>query len=267
MIELSVNKFGEGCPLIILHGLYGSGSNWLTIGKALSRHFTIYLVDQRNHGIAGHHPEFNYSVLTKDLELFLETQGLDSVCLLGHSMGGKVAMDFTLKHPVQVGKLAVIDIALRSYRKPENDKQSMQTIVHRHIINSLARLDIDFAESREEIDKQLAPYIPQRAIRQFLLKNLKRTREGEFYWSLNIPAIQQNLPEILGEIESRNKLFEGPVLIVSGKKSGYINENDKDEFRRVFPNSKIVELDTGHWVHSEEPSRLTDLLIDFFPKE
>lgn len=265
MIELSVNKFGEGCPLIILHGLYGSGSNWMSIGRALSKYFTIYLVDQRNHGNSPHHPDFNYQVMTHDLKSFLDSNNLDKVCILGHSMGGKVAMNFALQHPDRVQKLVVIDIALRSYIQTTNGNQSIQNIVHEKIINSLAKLDIDFAETREELDKQLAQNLPQKAIRSFLLKNLKRSKNGDFYWGLNIPSIQENLGFILAEIENSDKTFNPPVLIISGKKSGYINEQDIVDFKRVFTNVAFSELDTGHWVHSEQPLKLIELLTKFLP--
>ncbi len=260
---LRYKKIGNGCPLIILHGLYGSGDNWFSFGRALSPYFTVYLVDQRNHGRSPHHAEHNYAVLTSDIEEFLQEHHLEKVCIMGHSMGGKVAMNFALQHPEKVFKLVVIDIAMRSYAAEVS--ASPQLAIHKKIISALATLDIEFADTREEIDKQLARNLSQKAIRQFLLKNVKRNKTGDFFWSLNIEALKNNLLLLLDKVKCTDKTFAGPVLVISGKNSGYINEADHNDFRKAFPNVEIAEFPAGHWIHSEQPGMLKDKLLEFLP--
>ncbi len=262
---LYYKKMGEGCPLIILHGLYGSGDNWFSFARALSPHFTAFLIDQRNHGRSPHSPEHNYQVLTNDLEEFINNLKLDKVCIMGHSMGGKVAMNYTLQYPDKVYKLVVIDIAMRSYS--EKLSASPQLAVHKKIISALHNLDIEFAETREEIDKQLARNISQKAVRQFLLKNIKRNKKGEFYWSLNLDALKNNIFSLLDKIDAADKSFNGPVLVISGKNSGYIQEEDQNDFRNAFPNVNFVEFPSGHWIHSEQPAMLKEKLLDFLPMD
>ena len=267
MIKLHFTKLGEGCPLIVLHGLYGSGTNWHNIGKALSSYFTVYLLDQRNHGESPHDPDLNYEAMTDDLREFMDNEKLDSACLLGHSMGGKVAMNFALNYPDRVDKLVVIDIALRSYREDFIGGQTLQSTIHQKIVRALSGLDIDFIETREEADKQLARDLPQRAVRQFLLKNLKRKGNGEFYWGLNLEAVKANLFQVLDKVERSGKTFGKPVLVINGSKSGYITEQDKKEFRETFPAVRIEDLDAGHWVHVEQPEELIKLLTQFLTEK
>jgi esterase len=262
-MQLHYKKFGAGCPLIILHGLYGSSDNWYTFGQKLSEYFTVYLIDQRNHGNSPHSPELNYKVMTADLEEFITAENIDYACLLGHSMGGKVAMNYTLQNPSKVRKLVVIDIALRSYAT--DSTFAPQAYFHQKIVESLNQLDISAAKTRSAVDKDLSVNIPQKPLRQFLLKNLKRKPDGKFYWGLNLQALRNNLIRLLDGINPNNQIFENPVLVISGTQSGYINDEDKNAIYRVFPNAKILELDTGHWVHAEEPEKLLELLVEFLP--
>ena len=262
-MQLHFRKFGNGCPLIVLHGLYGSSDNWYTFGRRLSEYFTVYLVDQRNHGNSPHHKDLNYKVMTEDLSELLDAENIEKACLMGHSMGGKVAMNYTLLNPSRVRKLVVIDIALRSYAL-EGDF-APQAFIHQKIVDSLVDLDISDSRTRSAIEKDLSTNIPQKPLRQFLLKNLKRTKEGGFYWGLNIHALKNNLINLLDGVDTSGKIFENPVMVISGIHSGYINENDRDLFMNVFPNVNIIEFDTGHWVHAEQPDKLLNSLVDFLP--
>ena len=140
-----------------------------------------------------------------------------------------------------------------------------QFAIHRKIITSLEKIDLDFIETREEADRQLARDLPQRAIRQFLLKNLKRDEKGQFYWGLNVTAVHDNLENLLKAVDTGGRSFNNPVLVINGTQSGYINEQDKAEFRRTFPFVQIEDLNAGHWVHAELPGQLQDLLVDFLP--
>jgi len=260
-MELHFRKTGKGSPLIILHGLYGSGQNWFSIAQALSENFTVYLVDLRNHGNSPHAPEHNYHVMTRDLELFIDQHIHTKVCLLGHSMGGKVAMNYTLLHPEKVSGLVVVDIAMRSYSAGEGE--SPQLYLHSKIMTALASLDLDFAGSREELDKQLARQISQLSLRRYLLKNVKRDKNGKFIWGMNIEVLKKNLTTLLDRVGTPGQTFSGPVLIICGKQSGYIRQEDRHDFLSAFPAAEFAELDTGHWVHSEKPKEMIQVLRDF----
>jgi esterase len=256
-MQLHFRKLGSGPPLIILHGLYGSGDNWYSIGRALSKNFTIYLVDLRNHGLSPHDAVFNYEVMTADLEEFFTDIAIEKACVLGHSMGGKVAMNFALKHQTQVEKLVIIDIALRSY------SQSPQFEQHKKIIEALRHLAIDTNPSRLAIDDELAITIPQASIRQFLLKNLKRNESNKFYWGFNLEALRNNMTELLQNIDTGNSHFKNPVLVIRGINSGYITDSDLNTFHHIFSAMRIEDFETGHWVHAEQPEKLITLLLDF----
>jgi esterase len=258
-MQLHFRKFGSGCPLIILHGLYGSGDNWYTIGKQLSKYFTIYLVDGRNHGSSPHDPVLDYDVMTMDLSDLFLTENIEKACLMGHSMGGKVSMKFALLYPRRIKKLVILDSALRSYA------ESPQTAVHQHIIESLIKLDIFNATNRADIETQLSNAIPQAAIRQFLLKNLKRRNNGQFYWGFNLLALMDNLPRLLEEIKTYGDKYTGPVMVISGENSGYINDQDVLDLKNVFPSLRFEKLPAGHWIHTEQPERLMELLLSFLP--
>jgi esterase len=256
-MRLHFRKLGSGPPLIILHGLYGSGDNWYSIGHALRQFFTVYLIDQRNHGLSPHDSLLNYDVMTTDLSEFFSDHSIEKASVLGHSMGGKIAMNFAIREPDKVEKLIVIDIALRSYY------QSPQLKFHKKIIEALNSLDISTTRSRSEIDAQLALIIAQPAVRQFLLKNLKRRENEDFYWSINLEALGENIAELMYEVDTRHSYFKNPVLIVSGINSGYIKADDRRYFHHVFPRVRIEEFDTGHWVHAEQPEKLIKLLLEF----
>jgi len=258
---LEYKKYGNGFPLIILHGLYGSGSNWYSIASELNSYFTVYLPDLRNHGLSPHNDEINYNIMTTDIEEFFSYQNIEKANLIGHSMGGKLVMNFALKNPSKIEKLIIIDIALRSYSV--DGDFAPQALVHRNIIDSLKTLDIKSSKSRSEIDQKLAEHIKQRSIRQFLLKNLKRNENGDFYWGLNLHALDKNLYRMLDAIEFQNRSFNGPVLVISGKNSGYINEEDKKDFKIAFPNMTFVEFDTGHWVQVEQTEKFVECIEKF----
>jgi esterase len=260
-MKLVFKKFGSGCPLIILHGLYGSGDNWYSIGKALSQNFEVYLVDLRNHGSSPHHPDMNFDLMTSDIEEFFIDEKLEKVCILGHSMGGKIAMNFTLNNPNKVVKLVIVDVALRSYTTTGDYSQEANT--HRKIVDSLAKLDISGSRSRKDIDLELSQYITQKPLRDFLLKNLDRQKSGEFSWTLNIESLNNNLTNLLEGINPGKRIFGGPVLLITGKQSIYVTAEDYVQFRNVFPQIRIEEFDTGHWVHAEQPEKIINLLVEF----
>ena len=269
-MNLSFRKIGTGEPLIILHGLFGSSDNWYTIGKALSEHFEVYLIDQRNHGNSPHDAVHTYQALADDLNDFMILHHLEASFILGHSMGGKAAIAFGLKYPQQVKKMIVVDISPFAYE----GKSLSGAFSHKHILEALKTLALTGIKDRATADEHLGYAIHSPAIRQFLLKNLKRTENG-FKWSLNIEALDKNLEEIYAAVLDEKQLANielpvFPLLFIRGAKSDYIRNNDAETIRHYFPWAVIrVVENAGHWVHADQPDRLlaiaTSFLID--PKE
>lgn len=245
-MKLSYREMGEGEPLIILHGLFGSSDNWLSIARELEDQYKVYLIDQRNHGDSPHSKEFTYAAMAADLKEFVEERGIDGAVVMGHSMGGKTAMKFAVSYPNLLEKLVVVDIAPRYY-----------PVHHDLILEGLQSIDTASLESRRDADKALSEYVPELGVRQFLLKNLGRNSEGGYEWKINLPVISgqiENVGEALGEEER----FEKPVLFINGAKSGYIKkERDESLIQQIFPKANIETIaGAGHWVHAEKPAEV-----------
>ena len=250
-MQLNFKKSGSGPPLVILHGLFGSLDNWFSIAKELVEHYTLYLVDQRNHGDSPHSTEWNYGVMVEDLLELLDAEGLDSVYLMGHSMGGKTVMNFAVQYPERVSKLIVGDIAPRYY-----------PIHHQVILEGLNSLDLSQLQSRKEADDLLAPYIPELGIRQFLLKSLGRDANG-FAWKINLSVITQHIEEV-GKALDEETVFEGPTLFLGGANSSYIQEKDLSDMKRHFPNCTWISIpNAGHWLHAEQPQAVVAAMRKF----
>ena len=250
-MKLFYRQSGQGTPLIILHGLFGSSDNWYTLAKVFAESFTVYLVDQRNHGQSPHSAEFDYKLLTEDLEEFIREHAIQNPVILGHSMGGKASMNFAVKYPEQLGKLIVVDIVPKAY-----------PIHHDAILDGLKAIPLAGLASRNEADKILSDYVPEPAVRQFLLKNLSRKNEGGFEWKINLEAIDRNIEQMgVGMIFSGK--YDGPSLFVKGKKSNYYGDNDEALIKTIFPKAEFAALDTGHWVQAENPDEFSKLVLNY----
>ncbi len=251
-MKLNFKKTGQGESLIILHGLFGSADNWYSIAKELGNNYTLYLVDLRNHGDSPQSDEWNFKVMTEDLAKMMADEKLDAAHLMGHSMGGKVVMNFALQHPEKVKKLIVADISPRHY-----------PVHHQKILEGLNAVDLKQLKSRKEAEDILADYIPEAGIRQFLLKSLGRDDEGKFIWKINLPVITENI-ENVGEALKGDKTFDNPTLFMGGANSDYIGEEDKADISRFFPNSNIIHLkNAGHWLHAEQPEAVIETVKIF----
>ncbi|MHB2149185.1 alpha/beta fold hydrolase [Calditrichota bacterium LG25] len=252
-MQLFFREFGRGRPLIVLHGLFGMSDNWLTVGKKLGEHYHVFLLDLRNHGQSPHSDEFNYTVMAEDVEEFIQTHRLERPVVLGHSLGGKVGMELALNFETPVERLIVVDIAPRAYHHSH----------FKYFLETLLSLNLSEMKTRSEIDKRLSKKIPQPAIRQFLLKNLKRNEQNRFEWKINLKAVYQNLEYILGPVTSNNS-FDEPVLFLRGEKSDYITEEDVSTIKRLFPLARIHTIKGAtHWVHADAPQELIKEVCEF----
>lgn len=251
-MQLNFQSYGTGFPLIILHGLFGSLDNWQTISRRLGEHFHVFAVDQRNHGRSPHSEVFNYEVMAEDLREFMQAHDLSRVHLLGHSLGGKAAMEFALRHPDLVEKLIIVDMASKAYPP-----------WHAPIFKALLSLDLGSFRDRQEISDALAPSIPELATRQFLLKNLARTESGAFQWKINLPAIYQNYDRLNQGMEN-GRIFTGPVLFIKGGRSEYLEAADLPAIKRLFPQAELTTIPgSGHWVHADAPEPFLKAVLNF----
>jgi len=266
-MKLFFRKYGEaGPPLIIVHGLYGSGDNWVNIARELAHRFEVYVVDQRNHGQSPHSEVHDYGVMREDLREFMDDQGIDRAVLIGHSMGGKTIMSFAAEWPERVASLISVDIAPKTYSNLA--LASRKAPNHSGMIDALLALDVQNAESREELDLALRPRIGSSRIRSFLLKNVRRDSSGKFSWRINLEALNNNLDKIFEGIDASNIPVGGitgfPVLFISGAESDYIQPQDHLLIRSLFPVAEIVTIPgAGHWVHAEQPALLVKTIKYF----
>lgn len=251
MLELNYKTFGQGFPIVILHGLFGTLDNWQTIARRLSEHNMIFLIDQRNHGRSPHTDDIDYPAMAEDLRAFLESQWIFKAHIIGHSMGGKTAMRFALDHGEMVEKLVVVDIAPKTYAGG-----------HETIFDALMSLDLSTVETRQDAQHFLQARIPEEGTVLFLMKNLSRTKEGSFEWKMNLRAIYNHYQEILAGVES-NTPFEGSTLFIRGQNSNYIQDSDWPAIQRLFPAAQLATVpNAGHWVHADAPEALVQLLLN-----
>jgi esterase len=250
-MELFYREYGTGEPLIILHGLFGSADNWMTQARMLADRFHVYTVDQRNHGLSPHSPEQDYLAMTEDLNDFFQQRRLQKAIVLGHSMGGKTAMNFALKYPQKVSKLIVVDIMPKAY-----------PVHHDRILDGLKAMPLKDLTSRNQADEALAHFVDEPEVRQFLLKNLARTQGGGFIWKINLQAIDQNIEAMTAALVIAGE-YTGPALFIIGERSNYYRFGDEDLILAYFPNYKMVEMETGHWVQAEKPKEFVEVVLNF----
>jgi esterase len=264
-MKLFSRKFGSGLPMIILHGLYGSSDNWLSIARKMADNFKVYLVDLRNHGKSPHDELHNYEVMREDLLEFMNDEGLDKAILAGHSMGGKVVMCFARHYPERVSRLIVIDIAPKTY----SEISRKETQGHFAIMKAMNDVDLQTASSRGEIEEILSESIISERIRKFLMKNLRQDENSKYFWSLNLGVLLKELDNIMdGENEKcfdrKTPVTGFPALFIRGEKSPYITDGDMNTIEKIFPDARLVTIsDAGHWLHAEQPGLLIRAVEEF----
>jgi esterase len=256
-VELAASEYGEGPPVAILHGLFGSGRNWRSIAQQLALRHHILAFDLRNHGGSPWADGMSYREMVEDLRAAFDRRRIVRPALLGHSMGGKVAMLAALLYPAEVDRLVVVDIA------PAPNPPTLLSYVR-----ALRAADLAGVMRRSEADTKLAAAVPNAAERAFLLQNLV-VGDGTAHWRLNLEAIEREFPDIVGFPElPANTAYGGPTLFVAGARSNYIRQDHEPIIRRLFPRARITRIDgAGHWVHAEQPKSFIETVSPFLAGE
>lgn len=244
---------GDGTPFLVLHGFLGMSDNWKTLGMRWAEEgYEVHLLDLRNHGRSFHSSEFSYPVMAEDVKNYCDSHNIDQTVLLGHSMGGKVAMEVAVLYPEMISKLIIADISPREY--PPH---------HQDILKALSSLNFSEITNRQEADDVLANYIPDEGVRMFLLKNLYRKNKNEFALRLNLPVLNDKMG-MVGEGLAKDAIFNGDILFIKGEKSGYIQQMDELVIHKHFPNSKIEAVKgAGHWLHADNPEEFYNICKHF----
>lgn len=253
-MELNYKVFGEGKPVIILHGIFGMSDNWQTFGKRLAENYQVFLIDQRDHGRSPHTDEFSYPILAEDLKNFVEQHQIKEPHLIGHSMGGKTVMEFLLSYPQIASSSVIVDMGVKKY-----------TGGHEFILDALASVPMDRVQSRKEAQNILSEKIDNQGVVLFLMKNFSRKKEGGYRWKINLPLLQKAYKQLMAHDLRTRESLESEVLFVRGGASNYILEEDLIDIKAVFPQSQIKTIDNaGHWIHAERPVELLDVISTYF---
>jgi pimeloyl-ACP methyl ester carboxylesterase len=234
---------GKGMPLIILHGFLGMSDNWKSLGALYTNEgYEVHMLDLRNHGKSFHADEFNLNVMSSDVLKYCQYHNLSSVSIIGHSMGGKVAMLFAANYPELVEKLIVADIGPKYY--PPH---------HQDILAALNAVDFSTQPDRANVEEVLSQFIPDFGTRQFLMKNLYWIQPGQLAFRFNLSVFNKKI-ERVGEELAEGHYFDKPTLFIRGGSSNYILDTDMPSIKKFFPASELVTIPkVGHWLHAENP--------------
>lgn len=255
-LPLTTTEFGAGPPVVILHGLFGSGTNWRRIATALSDTFHVLTPDQRNHGGSPWEDAMTYPAMATDLCRFVDERSLGPIRLMGHSMGGKVAMQFTLADPARVHSLVVADIAPVTYDHS-----------HLPLIDAMRFLDLDRVGSRADASAALTAAIPEAGVRQFLLQNLVQ-QDGRWRWRINLDVLAKSMGALADFPEPGvGATYHGPALFLHGGNSPYVKPEHRASIERWFPNATVVSVPgAGHWLHAEQPEIVIGHVREWFSR-
>ena len=253
MAKLHFTSTGGGQPLVVLHGLFGSGRNWQTHARRFATHYRVVSVDLRNHGDSFHADEMNYSLMADDVKALLHQLQIDRCYILGHSMGGKVAMALALQHTDLFAAMIVADIAPVAYFHHYDD-----------LIDPILALHLEQLESRAQADHMLRQNIPEDQLRAFLLQNLIR-ESGGWRWRVNWQVIQRDMEWLTGFVDfPADEVIEVPTLFLRGEKSDYIGDAEIETINHLFSKPTITTIEgAGHWLHAEKPDAFSTAVLDF----
>jgi pimeloyl-ACP methyl ester carboxylesterase len=263
-MKLFYRRYGEGPPLIILHGLYGSSDNWVTIAKKISKNFTIYLPDQRNHGQSPHSDIHDYDSMSSDIREFAMENNLERFFLAGHSMGGKTAIRFALRWPELLEGLIVADISPFETKASNSESYNQQLAILRILVET----DISATRSRADLESLFTDKISSGKIRGLILKNIQRNDDGSFSWKMNNASLLKNIDKIIDRVAGSERSYEPitgfPVLFLKGENSDYLPPEDFDEILKLFPAAEFrIIKNAGHWLHADNPEAVTEALLSF----
>jgi pimeloyl-ACP methyl ester carboxylesterase len=252
-MKLHFNKYGEGKPMLIFHGLFGTGDNWTTHAKKWAEHgFCVYTIDQRNHGRSSHSDEMNYQLMRDDAIDLIAEENLRDIILLGHSMGGKTVMHVVQELEFLIEKLIVVDMGVKRYPRH-----------HDAVFQALRSVPVDEIQSRAEAEELFAKTTVDKATQLFLLKNLYWKEPGKLDWRFNLNALENHIEEILAEVPLNN-VVQTPTLFIKGELSNYILTEDKPQLERLFANVQLTEVkNSGHWPHAESPDFFFQEVLNF----
>ena len=253
-IALYSRKVGENGPdFVVLHGLFGSGKNWRSFAGSLEEDFQVWTLDARNHGDSPHADSMSYQQMAEDVARFFAENELENVILLGHSMGGKTAMQLALQFPDRIAALIVVDIAPVCYDHLHKQLKLIEAMQELHLAAEM---------SRSEIEKKLALKIPEKRLLSFLMTNLNR-QNGQFQWRIGLEQIAAGMQELLNYPELKS-VFKGPVQFIGGENSAYLKFEYHALIRKYFPESRITMLENcGHWLHVEQPAAFQKTVNEF----
>lgn len=248
-MKLFYREFGAGEPVVILHGLYGASDNWVKIAKEIAENYKVYLPDLRNHGQSPHSHIFTIEEMKNDLLEFVLEHNLEKIVLIGHSLGGKISMDFASLYPYKIKKLIVVDIAPRNYSKEEFQERNN----HSQLISMLKDVDLSKYKNRTEALEELGSIDKSGRLKFFMMKNIKREKDGKMSWKINIKAIADNLTIILNEFSVDLTKITCPTLFIKGEKSNYLTTDDIKIIKEQMADVKFSTIkEATHWVHSEK---------------
>lgn len=244
IVDLASQTYGDaGGPIVILHGLLGSGRNWTSIAKRLAQTHKVVTLDLRNHGASAWSGDMSYPLMAADVRSFIERTALGPVTLIGHSMGGKTAMRLALGAPSLIERLVVVDIAPVDYRHGFGA-----------YVDAMRAIDVEALSSRGEVDDLLAANVSEPAVRAFLLQNLVRQEQG-FTWRPNLDGLGTAMPALMSFPTEDRDYFAGPALFLAGVNSEYVKPSDRGAIERLFHQADIRTVaDAGHWLHAEQPT-------------
>ncbi len=246
---------GQGPVMLILHGYLGMGDNWKSLANKYAEFYEVHLIDMRNHGRSFHDSLFDYDVMVEDILNYLEAKGIEKMTLVGHSMGGKAAMNFAVKYGDRIDRLIIADISPRFY--PDH---------HQDILKALNAVDFEKQKTRGEIEQVMGAFIKEAGVVQFLMKNVFRRTKDQLDFRFNLPILTQKYSAVGRELD-KDSSFEGETLFLKGAKSKYIGDEDVKIIHAHFPNALIQEISgAGHWLHAENPSEFLDKTLEFLQR-
>tara|TARA_Y100000589_G_scaffold24373_1_gene20097 strand:+ start:6800 stop:7561 length:762 start_codon:yes stop_codon:yes gene_type:complete len=250
-MKLNYKELGIGRPLLILHGLFGFSDNWQSQAKKLSNYYRVFLIDLRNHGRSPWSDDFSYTIMANDIFELCKDLNLNEIILLGHSMGGKVAMNFAQNYSELIKKLIIVDIGIKKYN-----------MRHSHILSAINSIDLHKISNRREVGEIMNPYLESESVKQFLLKNLYWESKGKLAWRMNVKVLEREMDNILSAID--NIIVNVPTLFIRGSESDYILDSDIKSIEELFIDSEIEVIHkSGHWVHAESPENFYKSVLSF----